>query len=143
MLHDDDWHVRQDALKVLGLAMNHSMLSHCVIVSVLTAGQVTFVNRCSTLRQYAYGVVHSAILPGMFEKRPRKFWVSPSTTVRSRFSDSFCAHNGTGDLRQKMFDTETISLWHSMLHNDDYDVRQEALKVLGLAINHSMRYLLD
>ena len=65
------------------------------------------------------------------------FWVLQSTIVCYLFSDSVCAHNGTGDLRQQMFDTETVSVWRNMAHDDDWHVRQAALKVLGLAISHS------
>ena len=85
MLHDDYPHVRREALNVLGLAMNHSMLSPCV---------------------------------------------------------SLCSDSGTGDLRELMFDTPTVSVWRSMLHDHACYVRQEALKVLGLAISHSMLTLL-
>ena len=81
LLHDDDWHVRQDALKILFSAMNHSMLSRCFIV---------------------------------------------------------CTHNWTGGLQQQMFDTETVSVWRSMLHDSAWDVRQEALNILGFVITHSM-----
>ena len=79
--YDDDWHVRQEALKVLGLIISHSMLALLLLHSV-------------------------------------------------------CAHSGTGDLCQQMFDNEIV-MWRSMLNDDDWHVRHEALNVLGLATSHS------
>ena len=59
---------------------------------------------------------------------------------------SFCigvyAHGGIDDLHQRVFNTEILWVWRSTLHDNDWNVRQEALKVLGLAINHSMLPLL-
>ena len=58
------------------------------------------------------------------------------------FCDDVCAHSQSDDLRQRMFDDETVSGWRNMLHDVDSSVRREALKVLGLAMNHSILSLL-
>ena len=112
------------------------------LVAGLTAGQVTFVSGCSTLKQYLFGVACSTMMIGMSEGMPLKFWVSPSTIVCNLFRACVCAHGEIGDLRQQMFDTETVALWRGMLHDYDWHVRQEALNVLGLAISHSMQTIL-
>ena len=87
MLHNDEWHVRQEAQNVLCLAMNQN---HC----------------------------------------------KPPLLCR------VCTHGRTGGLRQQLFDAETVSLWRSRFYRGEWDVRQEALEVLGLAIDYSMRLLL-
>ena len=58
------------------------------------------------------------------------------------FYASVRAHSRTGGLRQRVFDTEIVSAWRSLLHDDDWAVRQEALKVLRFAIYHSILPLL-
>ena len=67
----DDWHVPQEALQVLGLAINYSMLHVLLyIVFVLTVGQMICVSRFLTLRQYPCGVICSIMVSGMSEMRP-------------------------------------------------------------------------
>ena len=109
---------------------------------MLTAGQVTFVNRCSTLRPYPYGMAYSMMMTGMSDKKPCMFSVLPSIIVRFLFCVCVSTHSRTGDHHHRMFDTDTVSVWRSMLHDDDWHVRQEALNVLGLALYHSMLLLL-
>ena len=57
--------IRKDALKVLGLAITYSMLHLYVfvLVSVFTPGQVTFITRCSILRQFPYGGGRYTMIP--------------------------------------------------------------------------------
>ena len=57
-------------------------------------------------------------------------------------ADGVCAYAGTGDLRQRMFNNETVAVWRRSFYDDAWDVRQEARNVLGLAIYHSMVPLL-
>ena len=115
-------------------------------MSVLTARQMTFVSGCSMMRQHLYGVACSKMITGISGKQPWHFWVSPSTIVCGLFcvfNVSVCAHSATGDLRQQIFDTETVTTWHTTLRDNALVVRKEALNVLGLAINHSMLPLLS
>jgi len=85
-LHDNDSNVRQAALNILSLAVNHGELS------------------LSCAKVYT--------------------------------------ENGTDDLRNQVFDTETISDLHSKLQDRDVDVRQAALNVLGIAVNQGELSLL-
>ena len=102
---------------------------------------MTFINRYSTLKQYIYGIACSTMMTGMSDEKRCMFWVSPLAIVCHLLCVGVCAYSGTGDLRQQMFDAETVSAWCSVLRDDDWRVRQEALNVLGLAIRHGMLFL--
>ena len=81
------------------------------------------------------------IMTGRSDKQPCLFFVTPSAIVCYFFCVTVCTYNGTGDLRQHVFDNEIVSGWRRMLHDDDCDIRKDALKILGLAITYSMLHL--
>ena len=137
MLHDDDWAVRQEVLKVLGLAIYHSMLS---LWASVCAYSETGDLRHQVFDNEIVSVWRSMLYDDDCDVRQEALKVLGLVISYSmlHLCASVCAHSGTGDLRQQMFDTETISTWRSMLQDDDWIVRQEALNVLCCAIHQSM-----
>ena len=140
-LQDDSWHVRVRALKVLGLIIFHGtlpLLGRCLCLSgpddlrqlgfdaeTVAAWRTMLHDDYWVIRQEALKILGHAIYHSML---PLLRW---SVT-----------HGGTDDLHQQMFDTETVSTWRSMLHDDFWNVRQEALQVLRHTIDHSALPLL-
>jgi len=109
---------------------------------MLTHAQTIFMRWFSIRTRFRPFVVASRMRVRLSEDKLRKFLESPQNTVCLLFCISVNAHRCADDIREMIFNSDTILALCRCLKDEYSLVRSQAAEVLGIAGNYGLFTLL-